>query len=48
MYTDQTWKFPYQSIEDKRHLTILVKKDSNYIDVEPLKSKENKEIVKAY
>ena len=48
MFTDQTGKFPYQSVDGHRYLMVLVEIDSNYIDVEPMKSKESKEMVKTY
>ena len=36
IFTDQTGKFPYQSVEGHRYMMIMVEVDSNYIDVEPI------------
>ena len=47
-FTDQTGKFPYQSVDGHRYLMIMVEVDSNYIDAEPMKNKSGKEHIRAY
>ena len=48
IFTDQTGKFPYQSVAGNRYLMVMVEIDSNYIDAEPMKSKSGADHVKAY
>ena len=48
MFTDQTGKFPYQSVNGNRYLMVMVEIDSNYIDAEPMKNKTGAEHIRAY
>ena len=42
IFTDQTGKFPYQSVEGYRYLMVMVEVDSSVIDAEPMKIKKEK------
>jgi hypothetical protein len=40
MYTDQTGRFPANSSSGNKYIMVLVKIDSNFIDAEPIKTKQ--------
>ena len=48
VYTDQTGKFPFQSVSGNRYLMVMVEVDSNYIDAQPMKNRTGKDHIKAY
>jgi hypothetical protein len=48
MYSDQTGRFPATSSRGNKYIMVLVKVDGNYINVEPMKSKAEQEMIKAY
>ena len=48
IYTDQTGKFPVKSISGNQYLMILVEIDSNAVLVEPMSSRKDAEMQRAY
>ena len=48
MYTDQTGKFPIVSARGNQYIMVAVELDGNYIDGEPMKTREASSLVKAY
>jgi hypothetical protein len=48
VYTDQTGKFPITLNRGNKYIMVMHEVGSNYIDAEPLKSRAENELVKAY
>jgi hypothetical protein len=48
VYTDQTGKFPVLSSKGNRYVMVMVEIDSSYIDAEPMKNRNEKELIRAY
>ena len=48
IFTDQTRKFPYQSVDGHSYLMVMVEIDSNIRDADPMKNKTGKEHIRAY
>ena len=48
MYSDQTGKFPITSARGHKYIMVAVELDGNYIDAEPLQSRNAKSLIKAY
>ena len=48
IYSDQTRKFSVRSRVGYRYIMVMVKIDSNYVLLQPMKNKSNKEVVDAY
>ena len=48
MYTDQTGHFPATSSTGNKYIMTLVEVDGNYIDVEPMKNRSARSMIKAY
>jgi hypothetical protein len=48
IHTDQTGKFPVVSSRGHKYIMVLVEIDSNYIAMEPMRSREMAEIIKVY
>ena len=48
IYTDQTGRFPVTSSSGHKYIMIMVEIDSNVIMAEPMKSKRDKEMQRAY
>ena len=48
IYSDQTGKFPYKSSRGNQYIMIMYDFDSNAILVEPLKSRQGKELTSAF
>jgi hypothetical protein len=48
MYTDQTGPFPATSSNGTKYIMVLVEIDDNFIDAEPMKSKTEGAMIKAY
>jgi hypothetical protein len=47
-FSDQTGQFPKQSKGGHKYIMVLIDKDSNAIMVEPIKSRKDAEMVRAY
>ena len=47
-YTDQTGQFPVISSKGHKYIMVLVDIDSNYIAMEPMRSKETQELINVY
>ena len=47
MYTDQTGQFSITSSCGNRYLMVAVEMDENYIDAEPMKTQDAKELIRA-
>jgi hypothetical protein len=48
IYTDQMGQFPVTSSQGHKYIMVLVEVDGNYIAMEPMKSREAHEMVRAY
>ena len=48
IYSDQTGKFPKTSLRGNKYIMVMVEVDSNVILVEPMKSKHDDEMTRAY
>jgi hypothetical protein len=48
VHTDQTGRFPVTSSRGHRYIMVLIEIDSNYIAMEPMKSRETAEMIRAY
>jgi hypothetical protein len=48
MYSDQTGKFPITSSRGNKYIMVAVELDGNYIDAEPLKTRETASLIQAY
>jgi hypothetical protein len=48
MFSDQTGQFPTLSQRGNKYIMVMVEIDSNAILVEPMKSRKDKEMVRAY
>ena len=48
IFSDQTGKFPKQSQRGYKYIMVMVEIDSNAILVEPMKSRKDKEMIRAY
>eukprot|EP00956_Cyclotella_meneghiniana_P024798 scaffold50421_cov81-Cyclotella_meneghiniana.AAC.3 len=48
IFSDQTGKFPTQSQRNNKYIMVMVEIDSNAILVEPMTSKKDKEMIRAY
>eukprot|EP00956_Cyclotella_meneghiniana_P017716 scaffold29109_cov56-Cyclotella_meneghiniana.AAC.5 len=48
IFSDQTGKFPTQSQRGNKYIMVMVEIDSNAILVEPMNSKKDKEMIRAY
>ena len=48
LYSDQTGKFPVQSRRGHNYIMVMVEIDSNAVIVEPMKTKSDKEMQRAY
>jgi hypothetical protein len=48
IFSDQTGKFPTQSSHGHKYIMVMVEIDSNAILVEPMKSRKNQEMIRAY
>jgi hypothetical protein len=48
IYSDQTGRFPVTSSGGHKYIMVLVEIDSNFISMEPMKSRETSELIRAY
>ena len=48
IFSDQTGKFPKQSQRGYKYIMVMVEIDSNAILVEPMKSRKDEEMIRAY
>jgi hypothetical protein len=48
IFSDQTGKFPTQSQRGNKYIMVMVEIDSNAIFVEPMKSRKDSEMIRAY
>jgi hypothetical protein len=48
VYTNQTGKFPIQSSQGNMYIMVAVEMDGNYIDAEPMRTRETKSLVTEY
>jgi hypothetical protein len=48
IFSDQTGKFPTQSSRGHKYIMVMVEIDSNAILVEPMKSRKDQEMIRAY
>ncbi len=48
MFSDQTGKFPMRSQSSNKYIMVLVNIDRNAILVEPMKSRKDAEMIRAY
>ena len=48
IYSDQTGKFPVRARSGNRYIMVMVKIDSNYTLVQPMKNRSDDEMIKAY
>eukprot|EP00956_Cyclotella_meneghiniana_P011432 scaffold16037_cov26-Cyclotella_meneghiniana.AAC.1 len=48
MYTDQSGPFPIKSRRKHQYIMVAVELDGNFIDAEPLKTRNAKDLTKAY
>jgi hypothetical protein len=48
VYSNQTGRFPVISSQGHKYIMVLIEVDGNYISVEPMKSREASEMIRAY
>ena len=48
MFSDQTGQFPTHSQCNNKYMMVMVEIDSNTILVEPMKSRKDEEMIRAY
>jgi hypothetical protein len=48
MFSDQTGQFPTQSQQGNKYIIVMVEIDSNAILIEPMKSRKDEEMIRAY
>ena len=48
MFSDQTGQFPTRSQQGNKYIMVMVEIDSNAILVEPMKSRKDDEMIRAY
>ena len=48
MFSDQTGQFPTRSQRGNKYIMVMVEIDSNAILVEPMKSRKDEEMIRAY
>jgi hypothetical protein len=48
MFSDQTGQFPTRSQRGNKYIMVLVEIDSNAILVEPMKSRKDEKMIRAY
>jgi hypothetical protein len=48
VHTDQTGRFPVVSRKGHKYIMVLIEIDSNYIAMEPMRSRETAEMIKTY
>jgi hypothetical protein len=48
VYSDQTGRFPVVSSKGHKYIMVLIEVDGNYIAIEPMKSRESSEMIRAY
>jgi hypothetical protein len=48
MFSNQTGQFPMQSQRGNKYIMVMVEIDSNAILVEPMKSRKDEEMIRAY
>ncbi len=48
MFSDQTGRFPTRSQQGNKYIMVMVEIDSNTILVEPMKSRKDEEMIRAY
>ena len=48
IYSDQTGQFPKRSVSGNKYVMVMVEIDSSGILVEPMKSRKDKEMIRAY
>ena len=48
MFSNQTGQFPTHSQRGNKYIMVMVKMDSNAILVEPMKSRKDEEMIRAY
>jgi len=48
MFSDQTGRFPTRSQRGNKYIMVMVEIDSNAILVEPMKSRKDEEMIRAY
>jgi hypothetical protein len=48
IFSDQTGQFPTQSQKGNKYIMVMVEIDSNAILVEPMKSRKDAEMIRAY
>ena len=48
IYSDQTGRFPKTSLRGNKYIMVMVEVDSNVILVEPMKSRQDDEMTRAY
>ena len=48
MFSDQTGRFPTRSQHGNKYIMVMVEIDSNAILVEPMKSRKDEEMIRAY
>jgi hypothetical protein len=48
IFSDQTGQFPTQSQSNNKYVMVMVEIDSNAILVEPMKSRKDQEMIRAY
>jgi hypothetical protein len=48
VYSDQTGRFPVTSSGGHKYIMVLIEINSNYISMEPMKSRETSEMIRAY
>jgi hypothetical protein len=48
IYSDQTGRFPITSSKGHKYIMVLIEIDGNYISMEPMRSRDTDEIIRAY
>ncbi len=48
MFSNQTGQFPIQSLRGNKYIMVMVETDSNAILVEPLKTRKDAKMIRAY
>jgi hypothetical protein len=48
MFSNQTSKFPAQSLQGNQYIMVMVEIDSNTILVKPMKNRKDAEMIRAY
>jgi hypothetical protein len=48
MFSNQTGQFPTRSQQDNKYIMVMVEIDSNAILIEPMKSRKDGEMIRAY